>query len=129
MVVENRYTLAFGDISVRGRNNSSNAGNGPTISIYVGDREALTMDFFPNSPQGRHYHEKRYSEKDPIATIKLRNVPNDGTLLEHVVEHLAERLQSAGELLAAEKLTPANSHEIARFIAATYYELNRENRN
>ena len=45
------YAGSFGDISVRGRYNRSSAGHGPTISVFVSDREALTMDFFPDSPK------------------------------------------------------------------------------
>ena len=125
MTSNDRYSAHFGDISVRGRYNRSSAGHGPTISVFVGDREVITMDFFPDSPQGRHCHERRYlNMKNPVATIVLREVADDGSLLEHVVEHLQERLQSAGESLAADNLTPANSAEVTRYIAAMYYSIN-----
>ena len=125
MTSNDTHTGNFGEISVRGRYNRSSAGNGPTISVFVGKREALTMDFLPDSPQGRHYHERRYLNMgNPVATIVLREVADDGSLLEHVVEHLQERLRSAGESLAADNLTPANSAEVTRYIAAMYYSIN-----
>jgi len=127
MASQNEYTGNFDDISVRGRYNRSNAGHGPTISVFVKDREAIRADFFPDSPQGPHHHENPYANpSNPVATVvKVDGIKNNESLLEHIVETLPERLCKTGEHQAAECLTPADSAEVGRFIAAMYYELNR----
>ena len=120
-MAQNVHNADFGPLSVRGRYNRSDAGTGPTFSVWVNGKEAIRADFYPNSPQGRHYHEKPYVDpSNAVSTIVLKEVADDGTLLEHIVENLQVIIKRT----VGHELTPANNAEVGRFIAAMYYLLN-----